>query len=82
MAQGGLHFLEAAVMGVTARSLEDGWAGQTDCPLVTPLPFSRFTFSIHKGLKTMDFHFACCTCNLPKHPPGHGVSGSQACQVM
>lgn len=51
----------------SAKRLEDGWADQTNCPLVTPDPFSRFTFSIHKGLKTMDFHFACCTRNLPKH---------------
>lgn len=60
-------------MGVpSAKRLEDGWADQTNCPLVTPDPFSRFTFSIHKGLETMDFHFACCTCNLPKHPLGAG----------
>lgn len=24
----------------------------------------------------MDFHFACCTCNLPKHPLGVG------CQLL
>lgn len=67
---------------VSARSLQDGWAGQTNGPLVTPVPFSRFTFSIHKGLKTMDFHFAGCTRHLPKHRAGRGVSSSQACEVM
>lgn len=71
--EAGAPFSGVAVTGVpSATCLEDGWAGQTNCPLVTPDPFSRFTFSIHKGLKTMDFHFACCTCNLTKHPPGRG----------
>lgn len=69
----GSPFAGAAVTGVlAAKRLEDGWVGQSNCPLVTPDPFSRFTFSIHKGLKTMDFHFACCTYNLSKHPLGAG----------
>lgn len=75
----GSPFSGVAVMEVpSAKRLEDGWADQTNCPLVTPDPFSRFTFSIHKGLKTMDFHFACCTYNLPKHPLGAGCQQAAA----
>lgn len=47
-------------------------------------PSSRFMFSIHEGLKTMDFHFAGCTCNLPRNPRGCGASAtsSQACKAI
>lgn len=52
--------------------LEEGRTGQTDCPFVTAEPVPRFAFSIHKGLKTTDFHFVCCACDSGKQPPGVG----------
>lgn len=83
--RGGLPGPSGAVPGggPSGTHPEGRRAGQSRGPLMTPDPSSRFTFSIHEGLKTMDFHFAGCTCNLPRNPRGCRASAtsSQACQA-
>lgn len=60
-----------------------GWMG---CSSQSSISNSSCIFQVYilnsQRVKTMDFHFACHSHNLPKHPLGRGVSGSQACEVM
>lgn len=75
---------KAGVQGcASSGAAAGGWMGRSNqLSFRAPDPFSRFTFSIHKGLKTMDFHFACCTCNLPERPLGAACQPAAAREVM